>query len=126
LKHYHIPADSYWKFYKKNYLGIELFFGNTVDIFNRLLERKRSIGFITSLKKEFALALLEKFSLSNFAKVLITPSECRTPKPSPVPIIMALKKLHVRNDRAVYIGDQNTDIVAATRAGCKSGLAKWD
>jgi HAD superfamily hydrolase (TIGR01549 family) len=125
LKHYCIPADLFWKFYRKNYLGIELFFGNTVDIFGTLLERKRSIGFITSLKKEFALVLLQKFNLSEFPKIIITPSECRTTKPSPAPINMALNHLCVENVQAMYIGDQNSDIVAAKRTGCKSGLAKW-
>ncbi len=125
LKHYHIPADVFWKFYKQNYMDVALFFGNTEDIFNTLLERKKTIGFITSLKKEYALSLLEKFNLSSYAKILITPSECRTPKPSPVSIIMALEKLHIRSEYAIYTGDQDSDIVAAKRAGCKSGLAKW-
>jgi len=125
LRDYGISTELFWKNYRKNYAAIQLFFNNTSEILNTLLKRERSIGFITSLKKEFTLALLDKFDLLKYSMILITPSECRTPKPSPAPINMALSRLSIDNTQSIYIGDQNSDIVAAKRAGCKSGLAKW-
>lgn len=125
LKKYEIPKESYWNLYRKNYAEIKLFFTDTPEVLETLLRRGKSVGFITSLKKEFVMSLLEKFGLLKYAQVLITPSECRTAKPSPTPVIMALNKLSIENVQAIYIGDQNSDILAAKRAGCKSGLAKW-
>ena len=117
--------NSYWKKYRCNSEKIVLFYNNTFEIFDYLLKQKKFIGYITSLKKEFTLKLLKKFGLYEFPHVIITPSECRQTKPSPKPIIMALEKLIIRNSEAIYIGDQDTDIIAAKRAGCKSGLASW-
>jgi pyrophosphatase PpaX len=125
LSYYGVPTELFWKNYRKNYTDIQLFFNNTSEVLSTLLIRKRSIGFITSLKKEFALTLLEKFDLPKYSSVLITPSECRRAKPSPAPINMALSRLSIENIQSLYIGDQNSDIVASKRAGCKSGLAKW-
>ena len=106
-------------------MGIPLFFIATSEVLVTLLRRERRIGFVTSLKKEFALSLLGKFDLLKYSSVLITPSECRTSKPSPAPINMAIDTLSIENTEAIYIGDQTSDIIAAERAGCKSGLAKW-
>ena len=117
--------NSYWKKYRYNSENIALFYDNTHEIFDHLLKQKKLIGYITSLKKEFTIRLLKKFGLYRFPHVVITPSECRTPKPSPKPIIMALEKLTIRNSETIYIGDQDIDIVAAKRAACKSGLASW-
>jgi len=125
LRYYGISTELFWKNYRKNYAVIQLFFNNTSQVLNTLLKRERSVGFITSLKKEFTLALLEKFDLMKYSMILITPSECRTPKPSPAPINIALNRLSIDNTKSIYIGDQNSDILAAKRAGCKSGLAKW-
>jgi HAD superfamily hydrolase (TIGR01549 family) len=125
LRHYGISIELFWKSYRKNYTEIQLFFSNTPEVLNTLLKRERSIGFITSLKREFTLALLEKLGLLKYSNILITPSECRTSKPSPAPINMALSRLSIDSIQSIYVGDQNSDIVAAKRAGCKSGLAKW-
>ena len=125
LRHYGVSTESFWKKYKKNYANIQLFFSDTSEVLSTLMEREKRIGFITSLKKEFALSLLRKFALLKYSMVLITPSECRTSKPSPAPLSMAFNRLSIKNTQAIYIGDQNSDIIAANRAGCKSGLARW-
>jgi len=126
LRVYGVSEDLFWRNYRKNYMNIPLFFDNTSDVFDKLLKSQRCIGFITSLRKKFALGLLKKFDLGKYCQVLITPSECRTTKPSPRPIIMALSKLAIENNQAIYIGDQDSDVIAARRAGCKSGLAAWN
>ena len=125
LRYYGVSTELFWRNYKKNYANIQLFFSDTHEILSTLTERERKIGFITSLKKEFALSLLRKFDLLEYYLVLITPSECRAPKPSPAPLNMAFDRLSIQNIQAIYVGDQNSDIIAANRAGCKSGLARW-
>lgn len=136
LREYHSPLkvlnlheiythNSYWKRYRRNSEHIVLFYDNTSDIFEYLLKNRKLIGYITSLKKEFTLRLLKKFGLYKYANVLITPSECRATKPSSKPIVMALEMLSVKNVETIYIGDQDVDIIAAKRAGCKAGLASW-
>lgn len=126
LKNYGVfSLNQYWSVYKHNYNKINLFFGNTNSILNRLIENNKTVGFVTSLKKEFALMLLEKFNLYKYQKVLVTPSDCRSTKPSTAPLKLALKILSLDNKEVIYIGDQDSDIIAAKATGCLSGLAKW-
>lgn len=126
LKKYGIQnLNAYWKKYRENLGEICLFFENTHSVFNKLKHHRKLIGYVTSLKKEFAVSLLCQYSLDKYAKVLITPSECRVSKPNPHSILMATKALSVIENEAIYIGDQATDIQAAKRAGCKSGFASW-
>lgn len=116
---------SYWKRYLRNSEDIVLFYTNTHEVFDELLKYKKFIGYITSLKKEFTIKLLNKFDLYEYASILITPSECRTPKPSPRPILVALEKKSLNGNETIYIGDQAIDVIAAKKSGCKAGLATW-
>ena len=126
LRNYGIQNyNTYWKIYRDNFENTTLFYDNTHKIFESLLELNKLIGYITSLKKDFSIKLIKKFKLDQFPSVIITPSECRATKPNPKPIILALKKLNVNPEEAIYIGDQDIDIIAAKRANCISGLALW-
>jgi len=126
LKNYGVQNyNTYWKIYRNNFEDITLFYDNTHKIFESLLELNKLIGYITSLKKDFSIKLIKKFKLDPYPSVIITPSECKITKPSPKPIILALKKLNVSSEEAIYIGDQDIDIIAAKRANCISGLALW-
>jgi len=126
LKKYGIQNHNvYWKIYQNNLDNIVLFYDNTAEIFECLLKLNKKIGYITSLKKDFSIKLIKKFKLDGFSSVVITPSECKVTKPNPKPIILALNELNVNCKDAIYIGDQDIDIIAAKKAGCVSGLALW-
>lgn len=126
LQEYGISDYSYyWKFYREKCECIQLYFENTAHVLNRLKENGKSIAYITSLKSEFSMKLLQKYNLDHFADAIITPSECRARKPNPKPIIMAIDICRVEKTSTIYIGDRDIDILAAKRAGCKSGLATW-
>jgi HAD superfamily hydrolase (TIGR01549 family) len=126
LRLYGVHNNSlFWREYKKRYDLIALFFDDTSHIFQRMIDKKRKLGIVTSLKKNIAQDLVSKFSLSMFFSVMITPSDTRARKPSPKPILLALERLGLTAPEVVYIGDKEIDILAATNAGCKSGLAEW-
>lgn len=115
----------FWREYKKRYDLIVLFFDDTRYIFQRMINHKRKLGVVTSLKKNIAQDLLAKFNLSMFFSVMITPSDTTARKPSAKPISLAIERLGLTAPEVIYIGDKEIDILAARNAGCKSGLAKW-
>jgi HAD superfamily hydrolase (TIGR01549 family) len=126
LRLYDVHNDSlFWREYKKRYSLIVLFFDDTSYIFQTMISKKRKMGIVTSLKKNIAQDLLSKFNLSMFFSVMITPSDTTARKPSPKPILLALERLGLTAPEVVYIGDKEIDMLAATNAGCKSGLAEW-
>ena len=117
--------NSFWREYKRNYGLVTLFFDNTKTVFNILLKKGVKLGVVTSLKKSISVDLLDKFDLLELMAVIITPSDTSARKPSPIPILKALSFLELSGDRAIYIGNNDLDIIAARRAGCSSGLATW-
>tara|TARA_Y100000310_G_scaffold335051_1_gene416166 strand:+ start:1898 stop:2512 length:615 start_codon:yes stop_codon:yes gene_type:complete len=126
LKKYEVYSLSpYWRNFRKTLNDIKLFFPETINVFDILKNKDKKIGFVTSLKREFSVTLLERFGLFNFADTIITPSECRVPKPNPKSIKMAIKELGLDPNEVIYIGDTENDMKAAKNAGCLSGLAKW-
>ncbi|MBA7606307.1 Phosphoglycolate phosphatase [subsurface metagenome] len=127
LRQYHVSLSVYWRKYRINCENIELFFDNTHEIFKALIDRRRNIGFVTALKKEHTFKLLHKFDLLRYSDIVITPSDTYKRKPNPGPILEALKHINKTGkfNSAIYIGNQESDIIAAKRAGCISCLAAW-
>ena len=46
-------------------------------------------------------------------------------KPDPAPIIKAIQNLDIKKEKAISIGDEGKDIIAAKKAGIKSIAALW-
>jgi len=119
-------SASFWRFYREKYNEITLFSKSTKHILTQISETNKKLGIVTTLKGKIAQELLEKFFLDKIFSVVISPSDTRARKPSPVPIEMALKKMRIAKEEAIYIGDSRVDIRAAEAAKCYSGLAGWN
>lgn len=124
-KHNIYSLYRYWKNYKENLEDVTLFFPETANLLKTLKDKGKKLGFVTSLKKEFVINLLKRFKLYTYADVIITPSECRVPKPNPRSINIAITSLHLNQNEVIYIGDNENDLKAAKAAGCLFGLANW-
>ena len=119
-------TTTFWRRYRKNYGKINLFSPSTTDVFSKIVNSDRKIGIATTLKGKIASELLEHFNLNPMVSVVISPSDTRARKPSPIPILKAIDYMKVDKEEAIYIGDNDVDILAAKAAGCYSGLAAWN
>lgn len=126
IKSFKIPYHRFWKIYKKNFSKIELYSKDTKNIIFRLINDEKKVGVVTDLKEEIALELLRYFDIYSTMSVIISSSQTRARKPSPIPILKALDYLQMTPDQSIYIGDRDVDILAAKNAGCFSGLAAWN
>ena len=80
------------------------------------LSKNYLLGIVTSrLNAE----VLKFFKLRNYFKTVITFKDSTYHKPRPQPLLMALKKLRVAPENAVYVGDSELDQKAAKAAGVK-------
>lgn len=88
-----------------------------------ILGKKYTLGIVTSRRKEsverryFPFAHTEKYF-----SVLVTADDCQNNKPHPEPLLLAAKRLGVKPNECVYIGDSSTDIEAGRAAGMKTIL----
>ena len=69
--------------------------------------------------------ILNYFNIANCFDALVCADDVKEPKPSPEPVLQALRQLGCFADEAIVIGDGYNDILSARRAGVKSVLALW-
>jgi nicotinate-nucleotide--dimethylbenzimidazole phosphoribosyltransferase len=99
-------------------LKIEILPG-VVDLLNTLKNKKR-LAVVSNSKLLNSSEILEKLNevgLGYFFELCISSLDIGEEKPSPLPLITALHKMNLSPDKAIYVGDVETDKQAAELAG---------
>ena len=99
-------------------LKIEILPG-VVDLLNTLKNKKR-LAVVSNSKLLNSSEILQKLNevgLGHFFELCISSLDIGEEKPSPLPLITALNKMNLSPDKAIYVGDVETDKQAAESAG---------
>ncbi len=89
------------------------------EILEKLHERF-TLGVVTSRVRLGAEEILNLAEIDKYFDVVISVDDVTNYKPHPEPLQKALKRLGLEAEEAVYIGDSDTDILAAHAAGMAS------
>jgi phosphoglycolate phosphatase-like HAD superfamily hydrolase len=119
-----IPEKVFWSAYDRNTWKVRPY-PDTGAVLRELRSRGRTTGFVTSLNRVYVDRLMDSFEMQGLVDVVVTPSDCHRQKPSPAPIRLALRRAGSTAYKTLYVGNQHSDMVAAKRAGCWFGLARW-
>lgn len=84
------------------------------------LHERFVLGVVTSRIKQGTEEILNLGSIEKYFDVVITVDDVENYKPHPEPLEKALKELGLKPEEAIYIGDSDTDIMAAHSAGMPS------
>jgi phosphoglycolate phosphatase-like HAD superfamily hydrolase len=98
-------------------------FDGVPRLFDRLVGLKIPIGIVTSTERLYIdrkLTPLEKNDIKKHLDVVIAIEDAPRKKPFPDPLIECSRRLGVRVEKCVYIGDSHVDIRAANAAGMMS------
>ena len=87
-----------------------------------ILHKKYLLGIVTSRIKETVYESPELAKLQKHFKVAVSYQDTINHKPHPEPLLLAVKKLEVRPEECVYVGDVENDIKAGKDAGMKTIL----
>lgn len=101
--------------YDVNLLSMPVGLGKTIES----LSNKYRLGIVTSRIKESVYESPRLAALKSFFKVVVSYQDTENHKPHPDPLFLAAKKLNVKPEECVYIGDVENDIKAAHSAGMK-------
>lgn len=82
-------------------------------------------GVVTNKPAALAQALLDALQLSTRCAVLVGGDTLAVRKPDPEPLLHACRTLGVAAALAVYVGDDERDVIAARAAGIKSIAVAW-
>lgn len=75
------------------------------------------VGICTRNAEEAAARVLERFGVSNAVDAVVARETIRAQKPDPEPLEHCLKLLRASPGDSVFVGDDPTDLMAATEAG---------
>ena len=82
-------------------------------------------GIVTNKPEGLAVGVVEGFGWTQRCAVLVGGDTLPQRKPDPAPIRLACERLGIAPGEAIYVGDDERDIVAARAAGMVSVAALW-
>ncbi len=100
-------------------------FPGTLETVEALQRRGARLAIVTSKHRAGALRGMDLCGIVDHFPVVVTPEDVARPKPDPEPVRVALEKLGVRAEEAVFVGDSPHDMAAGKAAGTKVAAALW-
>ena len=89
------------------------------DLLSVLKTKGIKIGLVSNVGKKALDKVLPKLDLHPFFNVVVSRNDVQSMKPSGEGLRLALSRLRVISDKALYVGDSSDDIQAAKAAGVK-------
>ncbi|MBT8471568.1 MAG: HAD-IA family hydrolase [Marinicaulis sp.] len=89
-------------------------FAGAVEMIEDLKKRGHRFAICTNKREALARALLAELQLDEYFEVIVGADTALAPKPDPAPVRLAMQRIGV--DDAIFIGDSDTDILAARNA----------
>lgn len=102
--------DAYYEIDKANETWL------VPDVVLRYLKERFKVGIFTGRPKKDALDALQRFNRTDFFEIVVTRDDVEKGKPDPEGLLLACEALQVT--KAIYIGDNPDDALAAQSAGC--------
>lgn len=100
-------------------------FDGVTELIDALHAAERPFGVVTSKRHDSALLSLECVGLTGRVPLLATEEDTTAHKPSPEPLLHALRRVGADPADAVYVGDAVVDMQAAQAAGMRSVGVTW-
>jgi HAD superfamily hydrolase (TIGR01509 family) len=91
-------------------------FSGTKKILKKLDKYPKAI--ITNTPRDCAVQILKKFGIDKHFKMVITSDQVQNGKPAPDIVFEACKRLDVKPEEVILIGDTESDVKAGRAAGC--------
>ena len=89
-------------------------------VLQKLREKRIILATVSNIPSFFLKKHLQRFGIKKYFTVITGQDDCIETKPSPMPLIITLKKLGSKPCTSAYVGDQEEDILATKRANVYS------
>lgn len=117
--------EEFFKNYERNLVVNTRPFDGVKELIESLNDRSLAWGIVTNKSARFTDPIVRQIPLLTQAKTVISGDTTTHAKPHPAPILEAMKRMGLRAEECVYIGDDERDIVAGKAAGVKTVAAGY-
>ena len=111
--------------YSRHLADQTLPFKGLVELLKKLDAQDIPWVIVTNKPEIYTNSILKQLDLASYPKVVVCPDHVKLTKPNPEPIILACKKLGIKPENTVYIGDHIRDIQAGANAGAVTIAAAY-
>ncbi len=107
--------QKFREFYPKYASSVGIF-PEVIDVLKELKLRGATLAVASNIPTLFLREHLRKFGIDRYLDTITGQEDCDEQKPSPKPILYTVKKLGVRPQEAMYVGDMEEDMIAGKKA----------
>jgi phosphoglycolate phosphatase len=118
-------VEIFRKHYLKNPVIYTVPFPGILETLEELKRRGIALAVVTNKMEDLSREILKILGLLPFFDAVIGGDTLAEKKPSPAPLIHALKLLGTEPESTLMVGDTDSDIISGRRAGTKTALALW-
>jgi len=118
-------VDYYDSVYRRSFRGMAIAFHGIPELLEELDRLEKSLAVVTSETSTLSDYALDTFNLRNYFDALVTSDHVLKRKPDPEGIHLALRKIQLRPQECILVGDSAADITAGRNAGLVTGAALW-
>lgn len=102
------------------------FYEGVLSAIRLLYDKGKKILIVTSRNRNVTVPFCKKSNLEKYISLCVVAEDTKKHKPDPEPLEFAMKKLGLKEEETVYVGDSYNDYLAATAAGIKFVVAAWN
>jgi len=95
-------------------------FNGVPEVLETLKNRGVKMAIVTTRSRKELHHILKMFSIESYFDAAVSRDDVKNGKPSPDPLLFALKQLGLRPEETAMVGDMPIDIEAGRRAGTKT------
>lgn len=112
------------KSYNQNYMHLTKPFDGIIDVFSKLNDNNIIVAVLTNKHEDIANGLVDNF-FKSYVSLTIGQTKNSVSKPEKGCFDKVLEKLSLKPEEIIYIGDTETDMIAANNSNIKSGAVCW-
>jgi pyrophosphatase PpaX len=111
--------NSFKSIFPKDVISHFKLFPGVKSSLQLLKDEGMKLGVFTGFNKDETSFFMEKMGLKKFFDVIVTVDDVKKPRPDPEGLLLEIKKLGVKNEECIYVGDAVADIRMAKNANVK-------
>jgi phosphoglycolate phosphatase len=110
--------ETFLAYYRENIAAASQPYPGVRKALTRLARRGALLGVVTNKRADLTIPLLEALDLISAFRTVISGDTAARPKPAADPVLMACAELGLTPLEVLFVGDSETDVLAARAAGC--------
>ena len=112
-------VETFLTYYERHLTDVGQPYPDVIDTLDILRERGAKLAVVTNKLTKLSVPLIEGLKMTHYFDTVVCGDSAAHPKPKPDPVYLCLQQLGVSADDALFVGDSETDVLAARAANLK-------